>query len=117
MGLRPGLVWIISLILCTPSVPSSTGMWERVWRRESFPRPVRISLPWRRITRRSELTPSREKERRRERNIKLLTLNPKTLNQLLTELDHIIYYLISKYHPVIISLVLAIGDINVLKLK
>merc|ERR1712076_341710 len=85
MGLRPGLVWIISLILCTPSVPSSTGMWERVWRRESSPRPVSISLPWRRITRRSELTPSREKERRGERNIKLLTLNPKTLNQLLTE--------------------------------
>merc|ERR1712076_133280 len=116
MGLRPGLVWIISLILCTPSVPSSTGMWERVWRRESSPRPVRISLPWRKITRRSELTPSREKERRRERNIKLLT-HRQTLNQLLTESDHIIYYLISKYHPVIISLVLAIGDINVLKLK
>merc|ERR1712018_379929 len=33
--LRPGLVLIISLILCTPSVPSSTGTSERVWRRES----------------------------------------------------------------------------------
>merc|ERR1712076_250479 len=80
MGLRPGLVWIISLILCTPSVPSSTGMWERVWRRESSPRPVRISLPWRRITRRSELTPSREKERRRERNIKVNKQTNKYVN-------------------------------------
>merc|ERR1711934_755105 len=25
-----------SSISCTPSVPSSTGMWERVWKRESF---------------------------------------------------------------------------------
>merc|ERR1711937_71995 len=69
---RPGLVLIISLILCTPSVPSSTGTLERVWRRESSPRLVRIWLPLRRITKRSELTPWRGRVKRKARSIKLL---------------------------------------------
>merc|ERR1712156_104319 len=67
---RPGLVLTISSILCTPSVPSSTGTSERVWKRESSPRPVRIWLPWRRTTKRSESTPSRERVKRKARSIK-----------------------------------------------
>merc|ERR1711994_111135 len=55
-SLRPGLVLIISLISCTPSVPLSTGTLVRVWRRENSLRLVRISLLWRRTTRRSEST-------------------------------------------------------------
>merc|ERR1711890_112302 len=69
---RPGLVWITSSISCTPSVPSSTGTLERVWRRESSVRLVRILLLLRRITRKLELTPSRVKERRM-RSIKQLS--------------------------------------------
>merc|ERR1712209_91905 len=71
-SLRPGLVWIISLILCTPSVPSSTGMLERVWKRESSLRLVRILLPWRKTTKRSALTVLRERVKRKERNINFI---------------------------------------------
>merc|ERR1712154_144087 len=55
---------------------------ERVWRRVSSPRPVRIWPPWRRITKRSVSTPWRVRERRRVRSIKLSTL-------LLTSANHI----------------------------
>merc|ERR1711973_592149 len=41
---------------CTPRGPSFTGMSVRAWRRESSPRPGRISLLLRRTTRRSALT-------------------------------------------------------------
>merc|ERR1712244_30449 len=53
------------------TVPSSTGTSERVWRRESSPRPVRIWLPLRKITKRSVSTPSRVGVRRKVRSIKL----------------------------------------------
>merc|ERR1712099_53096 len=49
---------------------SSTGMLEKVWRRVSSPRPVRILLLLRRTTKRSELTLSRPKERKTTRSIK-----------------------------------------------
>jgi tubulin alpha len=44
---------------CTPSAPSSTGTSARAWRRVSSPRPVRISRPSRRTTRRSAPSPLR----------------------------------------------------------
>merc|ERR1712045_349889 len=69
---RPGLVWIISLILCTPSAPSSTGMLERVWKRESSQRLVRILLLLRRTTKRSASTALKERVKRKERNINFI---------------------------------------------
>merc|ERR1712167_540537 len=54
-----------SSILCTPSVPSSTGTSERVWRKENSPRPVRILPLLRRITKRLVPRPPKEKARRR----------------------------------------------------
>merc|ERR1711993_35830 len=86
---RPGLVWIISLILCTPSVPSSIGTLERVWRRESSPRLVRIWLPWRRTTKRSASTPSRARVKRKARSIKQLPLP--VCGFLSTDLIHSVY--------------------------
>merc|ERR1712238_341805 len=59
--LRLGLVLTTSLTSCTPNVPLSIGTLEKVWKRVSSPRPVRIWLPLRRITRRSVLTPWRLK--------------------------------------------------------
>ena len=44
-SLRLGLVWTTSLISCTPRELSSTGTSEKVWRRESSPKPVRIWQP------------------------------------------------------------------------
>merc|ERR1711935_749560 len=54
---KPGLVLITSSISCTPSVPLSTGMSEKAWRRASSPRPARILPLLRRITKRSASTP------------------------------------------------------------
>merc|ERR1711974_235949 len=89
--LRPGLVLTTNSISCTPNVPSSTGMSERVWKRVSSPRPVRILLLSRRITKRSVSTPSRVKARKRVRSIKQLffqsdsnTLLPLTLHSEVT---------------------------------
>merc|ERR1712037_225782 len=48
-----------SSISCTPSEPSSTGTSEKVWRKVNSPRPERILPPSRRITKKSESTPSR----------------------------------------------------------
>merc|ERR1712203_1242211 len=53
----------ISLTSCTPRGPLSTGMSERVWRRENSPRQGRILPPSRRITRRLALTPLRVEEK------------------------------------------------------
>merc|ERR1712113_448750 len=55
-SLRPGLGLTTSSTSCTPRGPLSTGTLERVWRRVSSPKPGRILLPLRRITRRSALT-------------------------------------------------------------
>merc|ERR1712205_97308 len=63
-----------SSTLCTPSVPSSTGMSVRVWRRVSSPRPVRILPPSRRTTRRSVPSRPRVRVRRRARSSKRFSL-------------------------------------------
>merc|ERR1711956_2427 len=68
--LRPGLDLTTSLTSCTPRGLSFTGMLERVWRRESSPRLVRILPLLRRTTRRLVLTLLRLKMVR-EMNIKL----------------------------------------------
>merc|ERR1712076_164995 len=64
-SLRSSPALTTSSILCTPSVPSSTGTSVKVWRKVSSPRLVRISLPSRRSTRRSVLRPPRVKVRRK----------------------------------------------------
>ncbi len=56
-----------------------TGTLERVWKKESSPRPVRILPLLRKITRRSESIPSRVRVRKARRNTKFppkLTLIP-----------------------------------------
>merc|ERR1711994_502255 len=57
MGPGPDLT--TSSTSCTPRGPSFTGTLVRAWRRVSSPRPGRILLLLRRITRRSALTPLR----------------------------------------------------------
>merc|ERR1712223_426560 len=66
--LKHGLVWIISLILCTPSVLSSTGMLEKVWKKENSLKPVRTWLLLRRITKKLVWIPSKAKMK--EKNTK-----------------------------------------------
>merc|ERR1719452_71709 len=68
LRLGPGLT--TSLTLCMPRELLFTGMLERVWKRESSPRPVRISLLLRRIMRRSVLTLLRLKMEKKGMNIK-----------------------------------------------
>merc|ERR1711994_627956 len=50
LSLKLGLVLIISLILCTPSVLSFAGMSEKVWKKENSPKLVKTWLLLRRIT-------------------------------------------------------------------
>merc|ERR1712188_10476 len=71
---RPFPVLITSSILCTPREPSSTGMSVRVWKKVNSPKPVRILLPLRRITKRSVPKPLKGKVRRKtsEKNIKFI---------------------------------------------
>merc|ERR1711942_258247 len=54
--LKLGLVLTTSSILCMPSVPLFTGMWEKVWRKENSLRPVKIWLLLRKIMKRLVLT-------------------------------------------------------------
>merc|ERR1711998_387219 len=77
---RPFLVLITSSILCTPREPSSTGTSVRVWRRVNSPRPVRILLPLRRITKRlvPKLPKVKVRKRTSERNINSMVLNMPT---------------------------------------
>merc|ERR1711991_532641 len=71
---RPFPVLITSSILCTPREPSFIGTSVRVWRKVNSPRPVRILLPLRRITKKLVPKPPKVKVRKRtsERNIKHL---------------------------------------------
>merc|ERR1712025_852378 len=62
--LRLGLVLIISLILCMPSVLSSIGMLEKVWKKENSQKPVKIWLLLRKIMKKSALTLSKLKEKK-----------------------------------------------------
>merc|ERR1712098_464512 len=57
-----------SSISCMPREHSSTGTWERVWKRENSLRPERISPPLRRTTRKSESRPPKEKRERKVKN-------------------------------------------------
>merc|ERR1712228_141584 len=66
---KPGLDWIINSILCTPNVPLSTGMSEKVWKRENSPKLVRIWPHLKRITKRSVSTLSKAK-RKKAKSIK-----------------------------------------------
>merc|ERR1712178_221451 len=68
--LRLGLVLTTSSISRTPNVPSFTGTSERAWKRESSLRLVKILLPLRRTTKRSESTVLKERLKRRARSIK-----------------------------------------------
>merc|ERR1712072_1399622 len=67
---RPFPVLITSSILCTPREPSSIGTSVRVWKKVNFPKPVRILLPLRRITKRSVPRPLKVREKTSEKNIK-----------------------------------------------
>merc|ERR1712126_708494 len=73
--LKLGLVLTISLILCTPSVLSFTGMSEKVWKKESSLKLVKIWLLSRRITKKLVLTPTTLKEVTMKENIKLSSKN------------------------------------------
>merc|ERR1711982_289923 len=58
-----------------PNVPLSTGTWEKVWKKESFLKHVKIWLPLRRTTRKSVWTLWREKAKK-EKNTKLPVATP-----------------------------------------
>merc|ERR1711890_203885 len=66
--LKPGPAWIISSILCMLSVLSSTGMSEKVWKKANSLKPVRIWLPSKKIMRKLEWIPLKEKMK--EKNTK-----------------------------------------------
>ncbi len=60
-------------------LPLSTGMLERVWKRESSLRPVKILLLLRKITKKSEWIPPMRRERKKERIIRTAGLAVKTV--------------------------------------
>merc|ERR1712083_46896 len=64
-SLRSSQESITSSILCTPREPSSIGTSERVWKKVSSPKPEKILLPLRRITKRSVSKPPRVKVRKK----------------------------------------------------
>merc|ERR1712233_260687 len=70
---RPGPGSTISLTSCTPREPLSTGMLERVWRRENSLRQGKILLPLRRTTRRLALTLLRLEMTERATNTRVLS--------------------------------------------
>merc|ERR1712128_367620 len=85
--LRPGLDLTTSLISCTPRGLLFTGMLERVWRRESSPRLVKILPLLRRTTRRLVLTLLRLKMVR-EMNIKLFIFKIFKIRSLIEYLEN-----------------------------
>merc|ERR1712203_947017 len=72
--LRPGPGLTISLTSCTPRGPLSTGMLERVWRRQNSPRLGKILPPSRRTTRRSDSTLLRLEMTARATNTRLTSI-------------------------------------------
>merc|ERR1711974_360784 len=78
--LKPGLVLIISLILCMPRELLCTGTLEKVWRRVSSQRPVRILLPLRKITRRSVLILLTLRVKARRKNTRLSFGHPPVIH-------------------------------------
>merc|ERR1712106_1187554 len=85
--LRPGLDLTTSLTSCTPRGLSFTGMSERVWKKESSPRLVRILPLLRRTTRRLVLTLLRLKMVR-EMNIKLFIVKIFNIQNLIEYLEN-----------------------------
>merc|ERR1719384_184662 len=73
--LKLGLVLTISSILCMPSVHSSTGMSEKVWKKENSLKLVKTWLLLKRITKKSVLTLMILKEVTMKENIKLSSQN------------------------------------------
>merc|ERR1711978_126588 len=71
---KHGLDLITNSISCTPNVPSFTGMSEKVWKKENSPKPVKIWLHLRKITKKSALTPSTVKTKVKAKNTKSLYL-------------------------------------------
>merc|ERR1712241_1343795 len=87
--LRLGLVLIISLILCTPSVLSFIGMSEKVWKRVSSLKLVKTWPLLRRITKKSVLTPWKPKgmremntNQKKKKEISLINTKPARFHQL-----------------------------------
>merc|ERR1712167_392588 len=64
-SLRSSQESIISSILCTPREPSSIGTSERVWKKVNSPKPEKILPPSRRITKKSESKPPKEKVKKK----------------------------------------------------
>merc|ERR1712223_1207888 len=71
--LRLGLGWITNLTYCTLNAHLFIGMLEKEWRKESFPKHVRIWLHWKRTTKRLEWTLVMA-GRKKEMNIELICL-------------------------------------------
>merc|ERR1712136_144466 len=69
--LKHGLDLTTSSILCTPREPSFTGMLVKVWKKVNSPKPVRILLPPKRITKKSVSTPSKVKPKKEKMNTRL----------------------------------------------
>merc|ERR1712029_886105 len=69
--LKLGKDWIISLTSCMPRELLSTGTLERVWKRENSLKLGKIWQLWRRITKRLELIPWKEREMKKVANTKL----------------------------------------------
>merc|ERR1712184_14902 len=69
--LKLGHDWIINSILCTQNVPLSTGMSEKVWKRENSRKPERIWPLLKRITKKSVLIPSKARKKK-AKSIKLI---------------------------------------------
>merc|ERR1739842_276182 len=65
-----------SSILCTPREPSSIGTSVKVWKKVSSPKPVRISLPSRRITKKSVSRPPRVRAKRKAWSDRVLPDSP-----------------------------------------
>ncbi len=56
---------ITSSTWCTPREPSSTGTSDKVWKKENSPKPEKIWLPLKRTTKKSELKPLKDKDRKK----------------------------------------------------
>ena len=85
---RPGPGLTISLTSCMLRGPLSTGMLERVWRKGSSQRQERTLLLWRRITRRSALTPLRVEQRTKAMSTS--PQEPSSQGSVMTNVGHVL---------------------------
>merc|ERR1719423_284155 len=72
--LKHGLDLTTSSILCTPRELSFTGMLVKVWKKVNSPKPVKIWLLSKRITKKSVSTPSTVKTKVKAKNIKFINI-------------------------------------------